>query len=740
MGTPRRYSVTRVSSRVPGPVGPHPTSSPSFAGGFDTEIRTYASIVRRRSGWITWSVLLALGAGLAYTVLRAPVYRATSLVQIRGGGDSPSLDALFSGGDPSSESLRTRFGLMTSSTLAGRVIDELALDTVMDFAPEAGTERRQVIARFLDRLIVDPVESSNLLMVHFDASDRELAATVANHVVSTYGRMRVESHEEAARRVAEQADSVRSRLAESEGELRAFASDHQLPFLVEQDLTTEIGNRLGDLRTRLADVEGTRYESESMYDMVVRAGRNDLVESEALQTLELRVADLRSEHARITATFQDSYPAAAELSRQIEQVSSLIAEERNRLAQRVESDYRLAMQHESMLTDAIGAQEQLANELGPESGDYHVLRQAVLANRDLYARLVDRRRQAEIVAAIGPTDLEIVDPATPPLDPHSPVFGMNVGLALMLGLVMGVCLAFGREMLDDTVRTTEDFPISEDVPVLAMIPAVGSVNGFGSAFRLPRRSSASSMGPGREQGWYRIDKVHPTGRALADSFAALRTAVLFEKGDLLPRSLLVSSCRIGEGKTTVSVNLAMSLGQLGTRVLLIDADLRRPSVHRAFQIAPSPGLAHGLRGELGWEDAVQHSVARDLDVLPSGGATGRAGDLVASPRLPALLREAEEVYDYVIVDAPALFINAADARVLSRVVDGVVVVVRSRVTPRALVDRVPRVVPNVIGVVVNDLREDSLPDYFADYFAGYGEPTADVSDARDAERIRGGAT
>jgi capsular exopolysaccharide synthesis family protein len=239
---------------------------------------------------------------------------------------------------------------------------------------------------------------------------------------------------------------------------------------------------------------------------------------------------------------------------------------------------------------------------------------------------------------------------------------------------------------------------------------------------------------GRTEGWHRIDKVHPTGKALADSFGALRTAVLFTAGDEpLPRTILVTSCRAAEGKTTVSVNFAMSLAQLGHRVLLVDADLRRPSVHRAFRIPALPGVVNCLTNGIHWKDAVQ-TLSPSLDVLSSGGATSKAGDMVSSPRFAGMLREAELAYDYVIVDAPALFINAADARVLAQLVDGVIVVVRSRATPRALVDRIPTAVPNVIGMVVNDLRKDSLPGYYSDYFAEYGEDEGERPDTPAGQR------
>jgi capsular exopolysaccharide synthesis family protein len=738
MSNRRRYAVTTVSQPPATAVDPHYVDpyyvGHSYAGGMETELRSYIDIFRRRAGWIIWITLVMVSLAFAYTMLQGPTYRATALLELRGGGSGQSIEGLFSDEDPSSESLRTRFGLMRSATLAQRVIDELDLDETGEFNPEGSALPQEIVDDFLERLVIDPVEDSRLVMVHFHASSAELAALIANQVVTTYADLRVASHEDAARRVAQQADSVQTRLAAAEDTLRRFAQANDLPVLVEEDLSVQISSRLGALRDRLAEAEGQRYEDESMYDVVVRDGRHDLVEDEALQVLTLRLSELRGEHARISATFTENYPAAAELTRQIEHVRELIGEERERLAGRVESDYRLALQREATLGAAIGSQEELANELGPASGNYHVLRQAVLANRQLFATLLDRRREAEIIAAIGATDLAIIDAATPPLVPYRPIFAMNIGLALMLGLVIGVIVAFGRELFDDTVQTADDFPISDDVPILAMIPSMGAEGPDGSPLRTATDMSGLLPWPGRDNRarvhqvtWPRIDTVDrrgPTGNALADSFGALRTAVLFKDHDPLPRSILVSSCRAGEGKTTVSVNFAMSLAQLGHRVLLIDADLRKPAVHRAFKIPASPGLVNCLTNGARWRDVVRSGVSDGLDVLTSGGATTRAGDLLAGNRLAPLLARAEEHYDFVVVDAPALFINASDARLLSQMVDGVVVVVRSRSTPRALVDRIPRTVPNVMGVVVNDLKKDSLPGYFADYFADYG-PSVD---------------
>lgn len=723
----RREHRWEVSTTRPSPGPDHPPLSFGSAagGGFAGEVRDYMDIVRRRLGWIKGVFIAVFLLTLAATLFQSRVYRATALVEIRGEGEGiPSIDGLFAGQEPSEEYLRTHFGLLRSTTLAHRVIQDLALDTLEVLDPDGEGNRQKMVERFLERLVIDPVEESRLVRVSFEAPTAELSAEVVNAIVETHARLRVEAHEDVARRLAFQVDSVETRLAASESELRTYADEQGLPFLVDEDLSAQIGTRLTDLRERLTAAEASRYESESRYEVVVSEGRTDAVEDPVVAELDLQLAQLRRDYARLSATFTDAFPATADLRRQIEQLRGLIGEERARLARRVESDYRMAVARESRLADAIEREEDLASQLGPQSGEYHLLRQSVLSNRNLYSSLHEKRREAEVAAAVGSTDLILVDPAAPPTGPHRPVFAMNLGLGVMLGLVLGVGAAFMRELTDDTVQTADDLPITGSMPVLALIPemeANGPLVGRRQHKRLyagPGVARPGGLGERRSRNGM-ADRVQAS--VLADAFGSLRASVLLKDEEAAPRSILVSSCRAGEGKTTVSLNLAMSLAELGNRVLIIDADLRRPSIHLALGLRSSPGLVDCLARGRAWKDIVKRSVAEGLDVLTSGGTTIRAGELIASDRLEPLLREAEAEYDFVIVDAPALFINASDARFLARAVDGVVVVVRSRSTPRALVDRLPDAAPNLLGVVVNDLRRTSLPDYYGDYFSHYGE-------------------
>lgn len=705
-----------VASRYRAQAGP----LPGDRDGMEVDLRTLVGIFRRRARLIGGIFLAVVAAALVFTVLQTPVYRASALLEIgQGDGSVPSLEGLFAEGDPSEEQLRTTFELLRSESLATRVIETLDLGQVEEFAPDEETTRQAMVSRFLERLVIDPVAESRLVRVTFSAGSPELAADIVNEIVTSFTTLRTELREEGAERIAAQVEEVGRRLEASEEALRQYTQEHDLPYLVEEDITSEIGTRLSDLRSRLAEAQGVRFENQALYNVVTDQGGVDIVEDAALRELESQLSGLRREYARLSSTFTDDYPVTADVLNQIENVERLIEQERERVASRVGNEYQLALQREGMIAQAIEDQEERANELGTESGAHHILRQAVLANRELYVTLHERQRDAETAVAIGPTDFRVVDAAVPPLEPHRPVFAMTLGLAMMLGLVLGVGAAFVKELFDDTLKTVGDLPRRMELPVLGMIPAHEGPSALESKVR--KRSGEGS--------WLRIDRL-PKGaaqsNAIVDAFGTLRTAVLFRNGAPVAQSILVSSCRAGDGKTTISVNLAMSLAKLGSRVLLVDADLRRPSVHRALGIQPGPGLSDHLQGTSDWKGSVRFGVADGLDVLPSGGETSRAADLLAGHGMSALLREAEARYDFVVVDSPALFINAADATLLSRVVDGVVVVVRSNTTPKALVARLPEEVPNFMGVVLNDLQKSSMPD-FGDYFAEYAATPEDAS-------------
>jgi succinoglycan biosynthesis transport protein ExoP len=282
-----------------------------------------------------------------------------------------------------------------------------------------------------------------------------------------------------------------------------------------------------------------------------------------------------------------------------------------------------------------------------------------------------------------------------------PVPARDVPLAAVVGLMLGTGLAFLRAHTDVTVRTLDEVEVLSDVPVLGLIPSVRVVRG-GSTVSSPNTEIAAG---GKR---YSLD-------CLAEAFRGLRTSVLFESTGPVPRTLLVTSAGPGDGKTFVSTNLALSLAALGRKVLLIDADLRRPAVHQAFKLTSEVGLAEYLVGKVAWQDLLTRNVVLGLDILASRTSVRSASDLLSSPGVRTLLTEARTQYDFILLDAPGLFINVPDARILAQMADGVVLVVRSGSTPRDLVRRLVAQTPNVVGIVLNgyDLRQ--LPASYADY-------------------------
>lgn len=754
--------------------GPPPSRQGPAAPSSGSDLRYYWEVLVRRWPLIAGvTLVLVLGTAVG-TLLTPSEYRATGLLEIRrGDADMEQPQELFRQQNVTDEYLQTQYGILESSALARRVAESLRLDTVPLFAPE-GSETgggllgplgvalgsalptgssssresppeadpnslRPIVEKVEEGLGVDPREGSRLVRVSFQTEDPELSAEVVNAALNSYVQMRVQSGEEVVTWLSRQVDSTKAKLRAAERQLRQYASEHDLPVLETADGQTRnvVDQRLRKLEEELTSVRANRIDAESRYRQVVEQDNYQAVDNQVIQDLTVELASLRKKYARLTSVFQEEYPKARQVERQIEELERQLEKEKQRVADRLRSEYRVAQHREEMLQAAVDSQRTVARRMADESGEYRILRREVEANRKLLSAIQQTKKEADVSAALRATRFGIVDMATPPLDPVGPGLKQNLALALLAGLVLGVGGAFVRERFDESVRSAEEVDAVVGAPLLALIPSADG-NGAGTLSRQIRTGLEQlPAGPGdgsggRPEGWPRIDASDasdvPAGREgpVAESFEALRAELFLGDGDQpAPRSLLVTSCQPREGKTTVSLNLALSLASSGRRTLLVDADLRRPSLHSALDVDGAPGLWEHLTGEVDWPGLTRSVGRENLHVLPAGRTTGDASEALASSRMREFLADAERHYDCVILDSLALFLNAADARILGSLVDGVVVVVRSGVTPRALAQRVMEKAPNVRGVVLNDLRESDLPGYYSDYFYGYGSEDSD---------------
>ena len=345
-------------------------------------------------------------------------------------------------------------------------------------------------------------------------------------------------------------------------------------------------------------------------------------------------ADLKIQIAQLSTQFGNSYPKVVQLNTQLKEVDAQLQIEMKKVVSRVRSDYLAALQHESMLREALDNQKQEANKLNESAIEYSLLKRDVESYRTLYEGLMEKLKEAGVTAGLRSNNIRSVDKARVPTYPSEPNVPRNLTFALALGLTTGIGLAFLLEGIDNTVRTPEQAQVISGLPSLGMIP-LGSKSGIEAAAR--RLTVASSR-----EAVELVTQSRPQSQ-MAESYRALRTSLLLTSLGGPPKVILVTSALPQEGKTTTSINTAIVLAQKGTRVLLIDADLRRPSIHKTLGMGPKTGLSNVLTGNATLQQAVvRSSILPTLFVLPAGTPPPNPAELLASSNMRDILAELRE--------------------------------------------------------------------------------------------------
>jgi|HubBroStandDraft_6_1064221.scaffolds.fasta_scaffold01953_4 succinoglycan biosynthesis transport protein ExoP len=741
-------------------------------------------IVLRKRRWTVLALLTFTFAGVLLATLKAtPLYEAKALIEIE--KENPNIVTtadLFEIDNVSNTFLETQYKVLESESLTRRVIRDLQLDELPEFNPprhwwslpagnasgakaaEAGEADTlepdtdgvyNALKIFKDRLEVEPVKQSRLVEVTFESRDAVLSARILNSLAANYIDQNLELRWDAAQKasgwLSQQLVGVKAKLEKSEDEMQAYARANDLLFLESEKGTTEniVDSRLRQLQEELTRAQSDRIAKESLYRLIEAgdfAALPTVFDNRELQELTLRLSDLETQQAQLATTFAADYPKRKQMESEIAEAEQTLDKERGHATAHIQNDYFAALRRENLLRGAFGDAQRDANQIAEKSVQYNILKREVDTNRGLYDGLLDRLKQAGVAAGLKESNIRIVDPAVPPKKPAKPRVALNLSLGLLVGLALGVGAAMLQEHLDNSLKTTEDVERIMQLPALALIPAVESLNGhkdhagLGAHGNGERQGAAARArtfaGAGNGNGnaapahWYRIDDLSPKYSALSEAFRSLRTSVLLSGAERPPHSLLVSSAQPGEGKTTVSTNLAISLAQLGQRVLLIEGDLRRPSVHRAFDIRGSLGVVSYLTGQQDWRQAVEKISLPGLEVLVSGPVPPNPAELLSSDLMRKLIEQALDEYKFVVVDSPPL-LNVADSRILATLVDGVVLVVKGGETPRELALRAQGYAANVgarvIGVVLNnvDLHRGENSYYQHYSYESYGTASGD---------------
>jgi succinoglycan biosynthesis transport protein ExoP len=718
----------------------NPPSSARF-GAQESTLTETVRILRKRKWVIITSIVVMVILATLVSLKMTKKYDASARIAYNkesseslGFKDVPGADDNNGEGSDYSVAMDTQIKILESDRIALGVINNLHLDQNPAFAgklarPSSKVETINVdqidrdreaalLKRFHDATTVRSVRNTRLIQITFRNHDPALAAAVVNNMVNTYVednyRTRYESTMQASDWLAKQISDLQLRVETSQEKLVRYQRENGILGIDEkQNIVTQ---KLDDLNKSLTEAEADRITKEAAYEAAKSGKLDQLNEANDLTSHLLeQEAALRIQYAQLTTTFGPNYPKALEVKNQIDQTQRSIDTEAQRVVKRMEASLVAAEARETMLKNAFEAQKSEANGLNEKAIDFSILKRDLDANRTLYEGLLQKLKEAGVAAGLRSSNIRVVDIARVPTDPAVPNLPRNLGLSLAIGLVGGVILSFAIEALDNTVQTPDQVQAITGTPSLGLVPESKLLEGV----RIPRLTRQPSA---QEPSNQLVTQLKPNSD-VAESYRTVRTSILLSSAVRPPRIMMFTSPLPQEGKTTTSVNMAVVLAQRGVKVLLVDADMRRPSVHSAFGLANTSGLSSLLAG-LDQYDKVVHSSKSlpNLFIIPAGPIAPNPAELLGSDRMRELLAKASAEYDHVILDTPPV-IPVTDPAVLSAMVDAVVLVVRSgRTTKNALRharNLLAQINAPVMGSIVNGANMRSPDYYYYSYYYGY---------------------
>jgi succinoglycan biosynthesis transport protein ExoP len=702
------------------------------------------TIARRKAPIICFAAII-FSAAAAYAFLKAPSYEGVARLQI---DPTRSADLGLTDSDKSNSSsldtdshVGTEVAIIQSETVAGQVMESLRLYANPEFAGKNVTganitslsqlgpsQRQRLFATFADDLTVRVVPNTQVVEIRFRSTDPTLAKDTANSVIDEYMQRnfhaRVDGTAQISQWLSAEMEQIRANTTASQQKLAEFQKANNL--LGADESNNIVTDRLKQLNEELTQAEADRIVKEGRYRLA-RTSNPELiaavVPSTTLQILRTQQADLQAQYAQLSSKFGDGYPKLLELQSQLDHVNSSIQIEGGNIEKRLANEYDAAAKAEGMIRSDFEKQKTDAYRLNENAAQYANLRHQVDSGQQLYDTLQLKLKEANIASGLNSSFVGIVDRAQMPDKPVEPKKALDLGLGLGAGLFGGLLMGFVLDSFDDTIHTSEEIESVTAMMELTSVPFFAN-SATGDQKRL---ASGGLMAPSSK--FDPISNREPNCPG-AEAYRSLGSLILLSM-DTPPKVLVVTSAVPGEGKSTVSSNLATTLAQRGRRVLLVDADLR------CSPFQPQNGVKASLSTLFAGGPAEKHCRYQPVSGLPNlhmVSAGFRPTDptgILDSTRMQELMSTWRAEYDHVIMDTPPV-LPFADAIVLAARADGVILVTRSGVSQtKALLrarDVLSRSGANILGFVLNAVRR---PEYYNEYPAYFqAQNVAKYSDAR----------
>jgi len=732
----------------------------------------YWHILRRRKGTLIFFSVLGVLIGLLISLPQTPVYQASAAIEIQGINENfmnmREVSPIMQGSARSSQSdIQTHVEVLQSRILIRKVVDKLELQEQPEVVygsgrlaawkealglppPAPESAHQQALAMAAENLSVRVLRDTRIIEIRADSTDRLMAADFANTLADEYVQHSLEARWQATQRTGDwlgrQLGDLRIKLEKAEERLQRYARESGLMFTSENQSVAE--ERLRQLQTVLSQAQADRIAQQSRYELARTSPQDSLPEildAENLGQYQMNLIGLRRQLVELESTYMPAHPKVKIVQAQIGELEATIGRESKKILARIGNEYETALRREKLLAADYANQARLVSDQNEKSIQYNILKKEVEANRQLHDGLLQKVKEAGIASAMTASNIQLVDPATPPQLPYKPNHFLNSAMGLLAGVFLGVAFVLVREQVDRTLKRPGDTPFYLEVPELGVIPASVADSASAALKRRKKFSIKLRLGNGsrRQRTASNDGSLQPVKESLLNSvelvtwqrkpslqsecFRATLTSILFagQNGDR-PRVMVITSALPAEGKTTIVSNIAIALAEINRSVLVIDADMRKPRLHDIFDIPNTWGLSDLLAGRDSLNGCPREAFAReteipDLFVLPSGPGIRSISNLLHSPRTPELLERVREEFDTVLIDTPPMM-QIADARVLGRIADAVILVVRAGQTTRdAAKNAAARFDEDgtlVLGTVLNDWNPSaSGHGYYDDYYA-----------------------
>jgi len=631
----------------------------------------------------------ALVVGATLTLLMTPIYRAQATLQIDreaariiDSEDVAPRENMMQG----EEFFQTQYGLLRSRSLAERVIESLGLassnatlEAIGVEAPEAGgtagnqasLRRVAALKALQENLAVSPVRGSRLVAVGYDNPNPVVAARIANGFAENFIQSNLdrkfESSAYARSFLEERISQTKERLESAERQLVAYAANQQIINVREPSEGAASGgatesltsNNLVAINSALARTRAERVATEERWRS---ANTSDLMtlpevlQNPSIQRLTEQRALLDAEYQQKLSIYQPDYPEMVQLKARIDEADGQIQTIAGNIRTSIRSQYEIAASQERSLQAQVNRLTGDVLDLRDRSIQYNILQRELDTTRTLYEALLQRYKEVGVTGGVTANNISIVDLATPPLKPSKPNLLLNMALAALLGLGLGVLAALVLEALDETIATPDDVEKKLGVPMLGVTPFL-------------------------EKGETPLEALGDIRSGFSEAYYSLRTALQFSTPDGAPSSLLVTSARPAEGKSTTAYAIALNLARVGKRVLLVDGDLRNPSMHRVVGVENERGMSNLLSGSADLAGVVRPTSQENLYFIPCGPLPPNPAELWGGDRLRQFLAETRNSFDHVVIDGPPV-LGFADSPMLAAAVNGVLFALESRGTRR----------------------------------------------------------